>query len=75
METNSYNIEQLTKALTDSYKNLREAIIDSNNHPNDEACDYNECLAGEAYDAALLAYNQALVLQRRVMEDTEELPF
>ena len=69
------NTDKLQDAVRQAYLNLRKAIMECEQHPDDEFCDLSEMHANEVYDDALEALILARMEEKRRAELSGELPF
>lgn len=69
------NTNNLQTAVKQAYLNLRKAIIECEQHPDDEFYELSEMHANEVYDDALKALILARMEEKRKAELSGELPF
>ena len=69
------NTDKLQDAVRQAYLNLRKAIMECEQHPDDEFYELSEMHANEVYDDALEALILARMEEKRRAELSEELPF
>ena len=67
--------DNLQDAVRLAYLNLRKAIIESEQHPNDEFYEMSEMHANEVYDEAIEEMIVARLESKRLAELRGELPF
>ena len=67
--------DNLQDAVRLAYLNLRKAIIDSEQHPEDEYYELSEMHANEVYDDALEELILARIEAKKQAELSGELPF
>lgn len=69
------NTDKLQDAVRQAYLNLRKAIMECEQHPDNEFYELSEMHANEVYDDALEALILARMEEKRRAELSEELPF
>ena len=69
------NTNNLQTAVKQAYLNLRKAIIECEQHPDDEFYELSEMHANDVYDDALEALILARMEEKRRAELSGELPF
>lgn len=67
--------DNLQDAVRLAYLNLRKAIIESEQHPNDEFYEMSEMHANEVYDEAIEEMIVARLESKELAELRGELPF
>lgn len=69
------NTDKLQDAVRQAYLNLRKAIMECEQHPDDEFYELSEMHANEVYDDALEALILTRMEEKRKAELSGELPF
>lgn len=69
------NTNNLQTAVKQAYLNLRKAIIECEQHPDDEFYELSEMHANDVYDDALEALILSRMEEKRKAELCGELPF
>ncbi|MBO6247910.1 MAG: hypothetical protein J6N54_03760 [Bacteroidales bacterium] len=69
------NTNNLQSAVKQAYLNLRKAIMECEQHPDDEFYELSEMHANDVYDDALEALILARMEEKRRVELNGELPF
>lgn len=69
------NTNNLQSAVKQAYLNLRKAIMECEQHPDDEFYELSEMHANDVYDDALEALILARMEEKRRGELNGELPF
>lgn len=69
------NTDKLQDAVRQAYLNLRKAIMECEQHPDDEFYELSEMHANEVYDDTLEALILARMEEKRRAELSGELPF
>ena len=69
------NTDNLLAAVKQAYLNLRKAIMECEQHPDDEFYEQSEMHANEVYDDALEVLILARMEEKRRAELSGELPF
>ena len=69
------NTDKLQDAVRQAYLNLRKAIMECEQHPDDEFYEMSEMHANEVYDDAIEELSVARLEARRRSELNGELPF
>ena len=69
------NTNNLQSAVKQAYLNLRKAIMECEQHPDDEFYELSEMHANDVYDDALEALILARMEEKREAELSGDLPF